>query len=187
MEEEVYIGLLNRDEAVYQRLIQQYSKLLWAVASTVITSKNGSAVMDIEEVVSDTFVRLWQHPEKYQPEKGSLKSYLAVIARSLALNKVKKNQKKMIQLEEAEEPASELRMSREEEWQALYDAIRTLDEPTREIMIRRYFYEEKPQTIRDVMRLPAKEVDNCLYRGKKRLKRLLEEENFLKEVAEYGN
>lgn len=186
-EELIYSKLLNREEEIYQEIIQSYSKLLWVVASTVITSKTQNAVMDIEEVVSDTFIRLWQNPEKFKPKRGSLKNYLAVMTRSLALNKVKKNQRNRLSLfgEEAMEDIG-ISMSETQEWQSLYDAIATLKEPTKEIFIRRFFYNEKPSMIQQQMNLPAKQIDNLLYRGKKQLKKQLGDQPFMKEGIEYG-
>lgn len=183
----VYAKLLNRDEDAFQQVINDYSKLLWAVAATVITSKTQTAVMDIEEVVSDTFVRLWQNPEKFKPEKGSLKNYLAVITRSLAINKIKKNQRNIVSLfDEDVIKTIEVPVVEEREWQALYDAIATLQEPTREIFIRRFFYNEKPSTIHQEMNLSSKQVDNLLYRGKRKLQEKLDYQNFVKEILDYG-
>ncbi|MGL6104637.1 sigma factor [Romboutsia sp.] len=43
---------------------------------------------DIEETISDTFLKLWQNVDKYKLEKStSLKSYIYAIARNTALDK----------------------------------------------------------------------------------------------------
>ncbi|MHC5229087.1 RNA polymerase sigma factor [Enterococcus sp. LJL99] len=187
MENELaYAKLLDRDEDTFQQIIKDYSKLLWAVAGTIITSKTQTAVMDIEEVVSDTFVRFWQNPEKFKPEKGSLKNYLAVMTRSLAINKIKKNQRNIVSLFDDEVIETIQLPIEEQEWQALYDAIATLKEPTREIFIRRFFYNEKPSTIHQKMNLSSKQVDNFLYRGKKKLQETLDYQNFVEGILDHG-
>lgn len=177
-EEELYEGLVRHDEAVYHWAMGTYSKLLWAQAAAILPKYSA---MEIEEVVSDVFIRLWQNPEKFNPERGSLKSYLALMARSIALNKYKQQQKKFtVSISQAEEVSvTELD---KEDWEELYRGIQMLEEPFKEIIIRRFFYEEKPQEIRKKMRLSAKEVDNFLYRGKKKLRKILGERAYLKEV-----
>ncbi|WP_265459292.1 sigma-70 family RNA polymerase sigma factor [Enterococcus sp. HY326] len=182
-EEELYLGLLEHDERAYQQVMQDYTKLLWAIAASVLNDKNRFSAMDIEEVVSDVFIRLWQYPEKFNPSKGSLKSYLTVMAKSLAINKYRQNQKKnVLQLIDNQEAKEQAIALAEEDWSELYSAIQLLEEPFKEIIIRRFFYEEKPKEIRQRMKLSSKEVDNFLYRGKQKLKRILGDREYLKEV-----
>ena len=59
------------------------------------------------------------------------------------------------------------------------DALDTLKEPEREIMIRRYFFNEKVKIISEKMNLQSKEIENKLYQGKLKLKSLLTNEEGL--------
>lgn len=188
--EEVALALINRDELIFNQVVDDYAKLLWAVASTIINSRTQQSIMDIEEIVNDVFIQLWQKPEKYQPERGSLKTYLAIKTRSLALNRLKKKQRDL------HDNIDDLTLSATEDtldgkntlaWQELYDVIMTMEEPTKEILIRRFFYEMKPAEIRNIMSLPAKTIDNALYRGKKQIQKQLEYTNFFREVEQYDN
>ena len=61
-------------------MIRKYSKLLWSVSGAVL-SHIGSA-QDVEECVADAFIYLWEHPDKYNPERGKLKTWLSIIAHS---------------------------------------------------------------------------------------------------------
>jgi RNA polymerase sigma-70 factor (ECF subfamily) len=42
-----------------------------------------------EEVVQDTFLALWDRADRYDPQLGELRSWLAVVARNRALNRVR--------------------------------------------------------------------------------------------------
>jgi len=57
--------------------------------------------------------------------------------------------------------------------QALFAAIQSLTEPNREILMRRYFFEERPSYIAKVISLPVKEVENRLYQSKQKLRKQL--------------
>ncbi|MGG5316222.1 RNA polymerase sigma factor [Enterococcus sp. AZ072] len=186
--EEMKKKLIAGDDQFFDQLINQYSKLLWAVGATILTVKNSNQQMDIEEVISDVFLRLWQQPEKYNPKKGSLKSYLVIMTKSLALNKLKaKRRHHHEDLDEINEIYLAEISTKEEElaWQDLYDAVMKLDEPTRRILIMRFFYEMKPSEIQTQLGLSSKEIDNRLYRGKKKLQEFLDYQNFINEVNSY--
>src|SRR4051812_36176842 len=40
-----------------------------------------------EDVVQDVFVQLWLNPSAYDPSRGTLKSYVSMLARSRALDR----------------------------------------------------------------------------------------------------
>jgi len=53
---------------------------------------------------------------------------------------------------------------------ALTEAVDALEEPDREIIIRRYYRDEKPRAIARALDLPVKQVENRLYRAKAKLR-----------------
>ena len=162
-------GIMKRDENTFQELFQAYAKLLWTVAGGVLSSCAG-AEQDIEECVSDVFISLWNHPEKYNPLRGSLKSYLCRITKNKAIDIWRrKSKEKVISLYDYMEIPTEDDYFDIPDYGELYEAVRELPEPTREILIRRYFHDEKPEKIAKRLNLPKKEVENRLYRGKKEL------------------
>ena len=71
-DERIISAIRHRNEAAINEVIRKYSKLLWSVSDSVL-SKIGST-QDIEECVADTFIYLWEHPNKYDPVRGKLKT-----------------------------------------------------------------------------------------------------------------
>ncbi len=45
-----------------------------------------------EDVAQDVFARLWERPQAYDPARGSLASYVAMVARSRALDRWRSRQ-----------------------------------------------------------------------------------------------
>lgn len=62
---------------------------------------------------------------------------------------------------------------KEETRRALIAAINALGEPEREILIRRYYYEQKPKEIALALDMNVKQVDNRLYQTKLKLREAL--------------
>ncbi len=168
-------AIRNGDETAMGAVMERYSGLLWSVASAVL---NGVApVQEVEECVADVFVYLWQNPDKYDERKGKLKSWLALMARSRAIDRYRA----ILQRNEAEIEENIIA----EKWDVcediceqelrgrLWACIRRMEEPDREAMVRRYYYDQKPKEIAAAMGIPKKQVENRLYQGKRRLRRML--------------
>ena len=61
-----------------ETVIDRYGSYVKAIAANIIKPPMTDA--DVEEVVSDVFLSLWSHPG--DPDRGSLKGYLAAITRT---------------------------------------------------------------------------------------------------------
>ena len=174
-DEEYLVGLLNRDEEVLGKLMDTYTKLLWTVGSKYLNHQLNMTTQDIEELVSDVFIRLWNNPKGFDPSKGTLKTYLCMMTRGMALNKMKQQSKNItVELEDnitATLTSEESKL----DWSVFYDAVMTLEEPMREIIIKRYFYEMKPKEIQEKTGYDSKLIDNKLYQGKKQLQKQFQE------------
>ena len=67
----------------HQRFYRQYQRLAYTVALRILKDAR-----DAEEVASDAMIRVLSAPEKYDSSRGSMKSYVALIARSQALGRL---------------------------------------------------------------------------------------------------
>jgi RNA polymerase sigma-70 factor (ECF subfamily) len=167
--------LLSKDEKTLELLIEKYHKLLWLIAEN--TLKGMGQPEDVEECVSDVYIRLWKKPGAFDPDRGTIKTYLSIMTKSMALNRYKimakyYEAKSNITKDEYEEDISEL-VCREERSGELLDAIRGLKEPDPEIFIRRYIFGEKASDVASRLGMDAKDIENRLYRGKNKLKSIL--------------
>lgn len=71
-------------EPALATLYDRHARLVFQIALRV-----GGDRAVAEEVVQDTFLALWDRAERYNPELGELRSWLAVVARNRALNRVR--------------------------------------------------------------------------------------------------
>ena len=64
----------------------------------------------------------------------------------------------------------------EETKHELVAAVKTLTDAERDILIRRYYYEQKPREIAKALDIPLKQVENHLYRSKQKLRKAISAE-----------
>lgn len=170
-------GIRNRDGEAINRIMDKYARLLWPIADAVL--KNIGSEQDVEECVADAFIHLWEHPEKFDPRRGKLKSYLCILVRSRAIDRYRElSRRSALPLEEAvlaRSAGMQEALLDQETRRELMAAVTALKEPDREILIRRYFRDQKPRQIALALGMTVKQVDNCLFRTKRLLRQTLEE------------
>lgn len=178
-DKEIVLAIQKGDESAIAKVMRNYSKLLWSIVGAVLA--NTATEQDMEECVADVFIYLWQNPDRYDAEKGKLSSWLSVIARTKAIDRYRKLvRKKEVEMEDnlpmqGFDVLSEI--LRQGDREKLAACLERLEEVDREIVVRRYFYDQKPRQIAIAVGLSGKQVENRLYQAKQKLKKWLEEGN----------
>lgn len=165
--------MVCKDEDALAWFIDRYAPYV----STIIYNILGSFVdsSDLEEVASDVFLTLWNNAKSVNP--GKVKAYLGGIAR----NKAKEYTRKIgteLSLEDdiiiISEENLEHDFEKREQAKYIQEAVLALNAPEREIFLRYYFFYQTIATIAAEMHLEPANVKTKLYRGRKRLKEILE-------------
>ena len=163
-------------------LIERYTPYVSTVIHNIIGSSMAQA--DIEETTADVFFTLWQNAKKVRVQ--SLKSYLAAVARNLALKKyqyntaAKRSSTYDVALDEiAEIVASANTVEQEIETQELTRMLEAymdgLSQENRVIFMRRYWYSDSYEDIAAQVGLTVKNVSVRLVRMRKALRTYLAE------------
>lgn len=156
--------------------IDRYSGYVAAVVCNIL---GGSANReDLEELCSDTFVALWQGSKSIR--SGSVKGWLARVARNKTLDLLRKRGESPLRLEEdcimLSVPGPETEAEKSRERLAVRMAVLDMPHPDREIFLRHYFYFQSVGDIAAAMEIPANTVKTRLRRGREKLKACLEGE-----------
>jgi RNA polymerase sigma factor (sigma-70 family) len=97
-EDELVSALRNREKVAVEALYDMYSASLFGVISRIITDTPVA-----EDVLQETFIKIWNSFSGYSAEKGRLFTWMVNIARNLAIDKIRskdfKNQAKNHELE----------------------------------------------------------------------------------------
>jgi len=91
-------ALRNREQVAAEALYDMYSASLYGVISRIVID-----TATAEDVLQDTFVKIWNSFSSYSAEKGRLFTWMVNIARNLSIDKIRskdfKNQNKNQELE----------------------------------------------------------------------------------------
>ena len=169
----------ERSEKAIEESQKKYGRYISAVADSVLTSKE-----DAEEVVSDTYLRTWNSIPPQKPKR--LGAFMATIARNLALDRYAARRKERENVA-AEAVLDELAdclpdsagLSPTDEFhlrQAVNSFLSSLDERTRVIFMRRYWYMMPIAKIAYQSGLTESNVKVILHRTRKQFKEHLEKE-----------
>lgn len=169
--------IVKKEEEGLKALTEKYEKLLTYIATGIL----GNNREDVEECVNDTYLKAWSHMQEFDFEKASLKTYMSVIVRNTAINRLRKISRTegTAQKDElcdlAEDYADqrqdvEATMERKESMRALNEIIANMKKKDRELVLRRYYYLQSSKEIAFHMKMSVNAVDSKLSRLRKQMK-----------------
>ena len=170
--------LKQNPESGVRQLMEQYAGLIFSV----ISGRAGSvaAVQDLEECASDVIFEVFQNREKIDLNKGSLKSFVAVVARKRAINLFNKKMKEIERNSPTEYIGGdenaiyyEDTIIKNEEHQYLIDAVKSLGEPDSSIVFRKYYFGQKAKEIAADLGMTTGAVETRLSRAVNKLRNLM--------------
>lgn len=65
-------------------MFDRFGAAVYGAAACVVGADGGA-----QDVVQDVFVELWSHPQRYDPDAGSLRGYLMLLARHRAVDAIR--------------------------------------------------------------------------------------------------
>ena len=166
MDENKALERLKRgDERALEWFVKRYTPYVGAVVWAVIGGR--LSVQDGEESAADVFLALWRNREKVRP--GAAKSYLGAIARTRAIDRLRRasDQPELTydELDGAVEGPEGGVLAREER-RTVLAAVNAMGEPDREIFLRRYYFGQSAPDIGERLGMTAEAVRQRLKRGR---------------------
>jgi RNA polymerase sigma-70 factor (ECF subfamily) len=129
-----------------------------------------------EELVQETFTRLWQQAARYDADRGSVGTFLFVITRRIAVDLWRRPSSRPLQPESTgDDPAVGDPVDRLIEGLAVRDAMQALSEPHRQILELFYRQDCKQTEIAELLGLPLGTVKTRAYYALRALRLALQE------------
>ena len=85
------------DDDALAEVYDRYAPLVFGVAKRVVANRSVA-----EDVVQEVFTALWRNPERFDPERGSLRAYLGVQAHRRAVDAVRSDTRRRAREENCE-------------------------------------------------------------------------------------
>ena len=169
--------LVARDEEALGALYDRHSGYVYALLLRLLDESRA------QEVLQDVFLRLWQAPERYDPVRAELRSFLLVMARSRALDRLRQERGEWRLYDDQGEdfPLPDERQSPfdraagQQRREALQQAMAHLSEAQRETVRRAFLLGESREETAQAMGVPVGTVKSRLNTALAHLKRLLGE------------
>lgn len=164
------------NEKALESLIDKYG---WIVKTVV--SKHLFYFENLqEECINDIFLGVWNNIEKYNPEKASLKNWIASISKYKAIDYLRKYYKELNEqnIDDITNITSEEDDYKEIIENGVDEELEELIAPLKErdkVLFRKLFYEEK--TVEEISledNISPSNIYNRVSRGKKKIKKKLE-------------
>jgi RNA polymerase sigma-70 factor (ECF subfamily) len=161
------------DRPAFRALYEATAPKLFAIVLRITRSRPMA-----EEVLQETFIKIWQNAERYIPESGQPMAWLAAIARNRAIDrirseKIERNRADDDQiLERLVAPAAGDPAMR----QALGTCLKALDEESRDCVILAYCSGFSREELAERFGRPVGTIKTLLHRSIKQLRACLESE-----------
>lgn len=181
MEDEAIVQLFfERSQDALVMTAQKYERLFYRIAGNILCDPR-----DAEEAVEDAYLRLWNSIPPNCPVR--FQAYAVKLCRNAALDILRRNHRGkrdnrgdilFSELDACLPSPEEIDARLEEkELAALINRyLRTLDSASRQLFVRRYFFQEPLEALARDLRLSEHTVSARLYRIRKGLKKHLKKE-----------
>ena len=153
-----------------EALVEQYTALVCHVASKYLADPE-----DVKECVNDVFTEVYLHRAEYNPEKGSLASWIGTIARNRAISRYRKQRKDQPLPEDGNESEQSGPDTTAELEQAMdvEQAISQLSGTDQQIIRMKYYGGMSIAEIAETLHIPYETVKKRHTRSIKQLRKLL--------------
>lgn len=159
------------DKSAFGRLIRMFQRQLTRFVLGLLGSFDQA-----EDVVQEAFVKAWQALESFDPTRPFY-PWLSVIARNLAFNLMRREEKKesLDNLTEkgfdavTDEPGPLEALLEEENEKRFYKALLSMPEKYREVFVLRHFEDLNYAEIASELKIKPGTVDSRLYRARQYL------------------
>ncbi len=178
-DEELVAEYLTGNEGAFASLVQRHLKSVYSFAARSVSN-------DAEDIVQDSFLKVWKSLHTYEPQKARFKTWLMRIARNTVTDYLRK--KKLFVFSDLESEQSDSRIldvsdpeplpdeliARAQDARDVEEVLKKLSPPYREVILLRYVNHLTFEEIGNVLDEPANTVRSRHRRGLAQLRQHLQ-------------
>lgn len=175
--EKLISQIKKRDEDAILHLIDIYAPLL----KTIIRKKLASYKEDVDEVLNDVFLKIWNNIDYFNPREGSFENWICAIANYEAIDRLRKiHLKETLPLNDS--IVSNLQTPEDyilenDLFKSILEMLDSLDYPENKVFLDLFFRGLSYKELSDKYGLKLSNLYNIVSRKRKLLKNKYREEN----------
>jgi RNA polymerase sigma-70 factor (ECF subfamily) len=166
----------GRDPAALQHLYDETSRVLYSLAYRVLNDRE-----DAEEVILDVYQQVWNSADRFDATRGTVLSWLAVVTRNRAIDRVRQSNVRRTRELSSEEPvdaldtrpAPEAQSILEQQRRLVRQAMGTLAKEQREAIELAFYSGMSHSEVADALGEPLGTVKTRIRVGMQRLRKAL--------------
>lgn len=155
-------------------LITEYGGYVRTIVKSKL--KDVGTPEDIEETMSDVFVKFWQWAGTHPDDEKALRPMLAVIAKRQAINRFYALTRQPVCEQYDDLLSYSAAAAASDEGVILMETLKSLGEPDCEVLLRRYYFGQTSREIGAALGLLPNTVDQKISRGLKKLRMIWKED-----------
>jgi RNA polymerase sigma-70 factor, ECF subfamily len=166
-------AFLRKDPDAGRRLYDRFAPRIYGVGLFLLRNRS-----DAQDLVQDTFVRLWRTSATFDPDRGSLETWILMHARSIAIDLLRRRSLESRHLaangaasEASDEPGPERYAEVADLVRRATVAMADLPVAQRSVLELTYFGERSTKEVADLLRIPRGTVKSRRSAGMARLQR----------------
>ena len=164
------------DERALQMVYERYSPLVYGLSRRVTAS-----TAHAEEITQEVFVYLWQNPDRFDAERGTLRAFLGAVTHRRSVDEVRRNTRRAAREDRVGGDASNLDVveisadvERSQTAERVRAAVSSLPEQQREAVLLAYFGGCTFRQVAEQLGIPEGTAKSRLRLGLSKLAVLLE-------------
>ncbi|MFZ1704691.1 MAG: RNA polymerase sigma factor [Saprospiraceae bacterium] len=151
-------GIKAKDQTSFKQLYVMYNESLFGMITKIVKRQE-----EAEEVLQNTFLKIWENIEKYDERKATIFTWMAQIARNTAIDKVRlKSYQNQSKINEIDDYHSEFSVPSEEQNIDLQRLTQKLPDKYKILLDKMFLEGYTQQEISDLLDIPLGTVKTRL-------------------------
>lgn len=172
-DESLMLRVCNGDHRAFATLVERHTQRFFACSFRMF----GNAT-EAEDAVQDAFLKLWQKPQSFDPNKGAkFTTWFTRVVTNVSIDHMRKKKPQtgpdVLDYMAADEPLADAEMVQKQKAQALEDAIQALPERQKAALNLCFYEGLSNKEAAEILGVGVKALESLLMRAKKTLKETL--------------
>lgn len=157
-------------QTAFNEFYNTYISFVLQIATQIICDKS-----EAEDITHEVFIEVYEKPQQYNPERGSVKAWLAVKTRSRCIDRLRKKQPLLINklelLDSEDTVKTEFAVLLRIEQELILKALQQLPKKQRDVIYGAYFEEKTQRELAETLDHPLGTIKSLVRYGLNNMKK----------------